>query len=111
MKSSALWDTMPCKLLKSNRMQRGARSKKSIVSYMFHAGFLTYCMAMKMEVTYSSETLDNFQWTTWHYIPEDRTLQPSLWFAQHCLTQSQLNALSSHLKITDEAGTPTLQYL
>jgi hypothetical protein len=27
-----------------------------------------------MEVTCSSETSLDFQWTTWYYIPEDRTL-------------------------------------
>jgi hypothetical protein len=76
-------------------MQRGAGRKKSIVSYLLHAGFLTYCMTMKMEATCSSETLDDSQQTTWHYIPEDKTLQPSPRLAQHCFRKSQLNALSS----------------
>jgi hypothetical protein len=35
---------------------------------------LAYSLALKMEITYSSEILVNFQWTTWYYIPEDRTL-------------------------------------
>jgi hypothetical protein len=34
---------------------------------------LAYSSALKLEETYSSETVD-FQWTTWCYIPEDRTL-------------------------------------
>jgi hypothetical protein len=33
-----------------------------------------YSLTLKMEATYSSETSDDFQWTTWHYIPEDKTL-------------------------------------
>jgi hypothetical protein len=34
---------------------------------------LAYSSTLKMEVT-CSETLAVFQWTTWHYIPENRTL-------------------------------------
>jgi hypothetical protein len=36
---------------------------------------LAYSSAMKMEATCPSETLVNFQWTTWHYIPKDRALR------------------------------------
>jgi hypothetical protein len=32
-------------------------------------------LTLKMEATCSSETLDDFQWTTWRYIPEGSTLQ------------------------------------
>jgi hypothetical protein len=35
---------------------------------------LAYSLILKTEVTCSSETLVHFQWTTWHYIAEDRTL-------------------------------------
>jgi hypothetical protein len=31
-----------------------------------------------MEATCSSETSVDFQWTTWHYIPEDKTLRQDL---------------------------------
>lgn len=31
----------------------------------------------KMEVTHSYKTLADFRQTTWHYIPEDRSLQDS----------------------------------
>jgi hypothetical protein len=34
---------------------------------------LTYYSILKMEATYSSETSDDLQWSTWHYITEDRT--------------------------------------
>jgi hypothetical protein len=34
-----------------------------------------YPLALKMEATYSSEKSDDLQWTTWGYIPEDRTLR------------------------------------
>jgi hypothetical protein len=35
---------------------------------------LAYSLILKMEVTCSSETQVDFQWTTWQYIAEDRTL-------------------------------------
>jgi hypothetical protein len=31
-------------------------------------------MTLKEEAILSSETSDNFYWTTWHHIPEDSTL-------------------------------------
>jgi hypothetical protein len=39
---------------------------------------LAYSLTLKKEVTCSSETSVDYQRTTWHYIPEDRTLQPVL---------------------------------
>jgi hypothetical protein len=33
-----------------------------------------YFSTMKIEATCSSEMLVYFQWTTWRYVPEDRTL-------------------------------------
>jgi hypothetical protein len=42
------------------------------------ASSLTYSLTLKMEVTCSSETSVDFQRTTWHYIPEDRTLKIGL---------------------------------
>jgi hypothetical protein len=35
---------------------------------------LAYSSALKMEVTWSSETSVDFQFITWHRIPEDKTL-------------------------------------
>jgi plasmid replication initiation protein len=35
---------------------------------------LAYSSTLKIEKTHSSETVANFEWTTWCYIPEDRTL-------------------------------------
>jgi hypothetical protein len=35
---------------------------------------LVYSLTLKLEVTCSSEKAADFQQTTWHYIPEDRTL-------------------------------------
>jgi hypothetical protein len=37
--------------------------------------FLAYSSTLKMEATRSSETLVDFQRSTWRYIPEDITLQ------------------------------------
>jgi hypothetical protein len=34
-----------------------------------------YSLTLKMEAICSSEMLVNFQWTTWHYIPEDSAHQ------------------------------------
>jgi hypothetical protein len=44
------------------------------VVYMLEISMLVSCLAysstLKMEATCSYETLVDFQWTTWHYIPE-----------------------------------------
>jgi hypothetical protein len=47
-----------------------------------HAGFLP--SALKMGATYASEMSIDFQWTTWCYIPEDRT------FHDHCCQNLEL---------------------
>jgi hypothetical protein len=39
---------------------------------------MAYCSALKMGAACSPETLAGFQQTTWHYIPEDSTLQVTL---------------------------------
>jgi hypothetical protein len=65
-KSSIFWDITLCGLLKVNRCFQGTYSAL-LVSY------LTYSLTLKMEATCSSEISADFQWTTWHYIPEDRT--------------------------------------
>jgi hypothetical protein len=36
---------------------------------------LAYSATLKKEATCSPKTSVDFQWTTWHYIPADRTLQ------------------------------------
>jgi hypothetical protein len=42
---------------------------------MFYVGFLLgLFFDPEMEAIYASETLVDFQQTTWHYIPEDKTL-------------------------------------
>jgi hypothetical protein len=35
---------------------------------------LAYSSTLKTEATFSSETSADFQWTSWRYIPEDRTI-------------------------------------
>jgi hypothetical protein len=42
------------------------------------ASSLAYSSTVKMEVAYSSKTSVDFQQTTLHYIPEDRTLKIGL---------------------------------
>jgi hypothetical protein len=44
----------------------------------------TYFLTLKMEATCSSETSVVFQWTTQHYILEDRTLQLWCWYNNIC---------------------------
>jgi hypothetical protein len=44
------------------------------VSSIMLVTYLSYSSTLKMEGTYSSETSVEFQRTTWHYIPEDRTI-------------------------------------
>jgi hypothetical protein len=53
---------------------------RSLFATCFHAGFsyLAYSSTLKMETTCSSKTSADFQWTTWCYIPNDRTLNMSV---------------------------------
>jgi hypothetical protein len=63
-KSTIFWDIKPCSPLNVNGMA-------------CQAFVLVPCLAywtLKMVVIYSSEMLVDFQWTKWHYIPEDSTL-------------------------------------
>jgi hypothetical protein len=46
---------------------------------------LAYSLILKMEVTCSSKTQPDFEQTTWHYIPEDRTLH-TLHFLISCFS-------------------------
>jgi hypothetical protein len=88
MKSTIIWDIMPCSLLKVTRHfggtyrlhpqgrrispvrnQHESRWQAELVSCSAH------CSTLKMEAICSSETPVDFQRTTQHYIPEDSTLQ------------------------------------
>jgi hypothetical protein len=51
---------------------------------------LGYSSTLKMEETHSSESVTGFQQTTWHYIPEDRTL-----YNHYCQT-SNPTTLETH---------------
>jgi hypothetical protein len=86
MKSSIFWGLMLCSPSKVNQRsgrtcclhlqgQRISQARNEgeaacSVCYLLHA----WLMALKMDVTCSSETSVNFQQTTWGYILEDRTL-------------------------------------
>jgi hypothetical protein len=85
MNSSVFWDITPCSPLKVNRRFGGtcrlhlqgprinhARNQHEAGSKQVSC--LTYSSTLKMEAICSSETLVDFQRTTWRYIP-DRTLQ------------------------------------
>jgi hypothetical protein len=90
MMSSIFWDITPCNPLKHNQCFGGmcrlhfkdqrirqARNKPGIsachIAFTL-VSYLAYSSALKMEATYSSETLVEFQRTTRRYIPEDITL-------------------------------------
>jgi hypothetical protein len=47
----------------------------SRATYFMFVSCLAYYSTLKMEVTCSSKTLVDFQWTTQEYIPEDWILQ------------------------------------
>jgi hypothetical protein len=66
-----LRDIIPCSPLKVDRRFGG--------TYRLHpclppAFMLAYSSTLKLEAACSSETSVDFQWTIWHYIPEDTTL-------------------------------------
>jgi hypothetical protein len=77
LKSSIFWETVPCSSLKVNWCSGGRcylhfqGRRISQIRYQCEAGSST---ALKMEETRSSKMLVDFQWTTWHHIPDDRTL-------------------------------------
>jgi hypothetical protein len=59
------------------------------------ADFLTLVSSsLKMEVTCSSETSVDFQWTTWCYIPEERILQLFAIHLSFVLTYSATEGLN-----------------
>jgi hypothetical protein len=77
MKSSLLWDIMPCSPLKANQRFGGTRClhlQSRRISQARNQREAGSKHSLKMEAACSSETLVDFQWTTWRYIPEDRTL-------------------------------------
>jgi hypothetical protein len=97
MKSSTFWNITPCSPLKVNRHFKGTYhllnwtvvSLCPPISYINqHFGklipllatcftlfsCLAYSFTLKMESTFSPKMLVDLQWTTFHYIPEDRTL-------------------------------------
>jgi hypothetical protein len=62
------------KILPASYYRRLGTEARSSPCCLFHAGFLRGFLILKMEVTFSSETSDDFQRTTRRYIPEYRTL-------------------------------------
>jgi hypothetical protein len=91
MKSSILWDITSSILLKVDRCFRvtccrhrqGQRisQARSLPRAFMVVSCLAYSLTLKMEAICYSDTLVNFQRTTQHYIPEDRTLQPLFYSA------------------------------
>jgi hypothetical protein len=90
-KTSNFWDIMPCSPLKVNlhfvrtcRLHlQGPRVNQSRNQRETDSKHFS---ALKMDATFSSETLVVFQRTTWRYIPEDKTLwrrhiRPRSWYS------------------------------
>jgi hypothetical protein len=66
MKSFSFWDIRPCWAV-------------HVTSFML-VSFLPFSSVVIMEATFSSETSVDFQRTTWHCIPEDKTRQINSYF-------------------------------
>jgi hypothetical protein len=62
----------PSSVLKNKPSKKPAGSRQQ-------EELLGYFSTLKMDATCSSETLADFQWTMWNYMPEGRTLQPYTW--------------------------------
>jgi hypothetical protein len=73
------WDITPCSPLKVKRIcclyLQGRMNQAELIKWFIVVSFLAYYSTLKVEATCSSETSFDFQRTTWHYIPEDTTLQ------------------------------------
>jgi hypothetical protein len=48
---------------------------KQVQKQVASSACLAYSSTMKLEATRSSEMSVDFQWITWHYIPEDTTFE------------------------------------
>jgi hypothetical protein len=70
MKSSIFWDIMPGKSTESQPVfQRNISPPPAFMLVSWSA----YSSTLKMEATCSPKMSGDFQWTIWHYIPEERT--------------------------------------
>jgi hypothetical protein len=78
----------------------GMKSKPSKKPALLAACFmlfscLAYYLTLKMEVTRFSDMSVIFQWTTWYYIPEDRTPGHFPFLHYHTLNSETLHILST----------------
>jgi hypothetical protein len=78
-KSSIFWDIMQCSPLKVNRRfgricRLHLKGRRICQTRNQKAGGKQSDSTLKMEAIYCYETSIDFQRTTWHYIPKDRTL-------------------------------------
>jgi hypothetical protein len=61
-------------IFRVEELAKQENSMKQVASRALLRSCLAYSSTLKMEVTHSSESLVDFQWATWCFIPEDRTL-------------------------------------
>jgi hypothetical protein len=87
-KSTVFWDITPRSQLKVNRRfgatfrlyLQGRRIGRALLAACFMmVSCLAYSLVLKMEAIYPSETSDDFQRTTWRYIPDDINFHNHHW--------------------------------
>jgi hypothetical protein len=98
MKCSVFWDVTPCSPLKASWCFRRTCCLYLQIegaAYFILVSCLVYSSILKMEVTFFSKTLVDFQETTLHYISEDRTLQiVTIFVACHLTDEEKQNWFS-----------------
>jgi hypothetical protein len=90
MRSTIFWDITPCSLLEVNM--------KQLATCFTLVSCMTYSSTLKTGVTCSSKTSVDLQWTTQHYIPEDRILHKIAWEYNGCNTRTliKITALETY---------------
>jgi hypothetical protein len=85
LKSNVFWDITPCIPLKVNRSIQRTLSLPPAFKFVSRSA---YSLTLKMEKSFSSETSDDFQWTTEGSIPHNQNCEDlkSCW---HVVTRAK----------------------
>jgi hypothetical protein len=65
--------SLPSSRMKSQPIKKPGIKQNSAAYFMLDFCWV-YSSTLKIEAAFSFETIVDFQWTIWHYIPEDRTV-------------------------------------